>query len=78
MNPLLFAAGILAVAARASCASKPFENFVTFGDSYTVSRCFDNNVACLGDDSYMSLLLASSRQWHRVCYVRYATFFFDG
>lgn len=35
MNPLLFAAGILAVAARASCASKPFENFVTFGDSYT-------------------------------------------
>ncbi|POS76413.1 acetyl esterase [Diaporthe helianthi] len=38
MNSLLFAAGVLAVvASTASCASKPFDNFVTFGDSYTDS-----------------------------------------
>lgn len=37
MHSLLFAVGTLAVTARASYDSKPFDNFVTFGDSYTVS-----------------------------------------
>lgn len=38
MHSLLFTVGILAVTARASYDSKPFDNFVTFGDSYTVSK----------------------------------------
>lgn len=37
MQFLLFAVGTLAVTARASYDLKPFDNFVTFGDSYTVS-----------------------------------------
>lgn len=38
MQFLLFAVGTLAVTASASYESKPFDNFVTFGDSYTVSN----------------------------------------
>lgn len=38
MHSLLFTAGILAMTARASYDLKPFDNFVTFGDSYTVSN----------------------------------------
>lgn len=37
MCSLLFAVGTLAVTARASYDLKAFDNFVTFGDSYTVS-----------------------------------------
>lgn len=37
MYSLFLVVGTLAVAARASYDSKPFDNLVTFGDSYTVS-----------------------------------------
>lgn len=37
MHSRFFVVGTLAVTARALYSSEPFDNFVTFGDSYTVS-----------------------------------------
>lgn len=48
MRSVLFAVGALAVRARASYESKPFDNFVTFGDSYTVSSLSETILTFLG------------------------------
>jgi hypothetical protein len=65
MHSLLFTAGLLAVTARASYDSKPFDNFVTFGDSYTVSNFLETIVTSLEDDwfTWATLLLVSPRLW---------------
>lgn len=52
MHSLLFAVGTLAVTARASYDSKPFDNFVTFGDSYTVSSFSQTSMMFLKTGEY--------------------------